>query len=691
MGIVTAYPGWFFLFCILAGAAYSFLLYFHVKKEELAVWQLALMSAFRFFAVTIIAFFLLSPLVRKTSETIEKPILVIAQDNSLSVALAADSQYYRTDYPRRLAAMADRLRSKYEVATWSFDSRVRDSLKTSFSGKQTDISGVFGEVADRYANRNLGAVILATDGIFNKGSNPSSGSRNLNIPVFCIAMGDTLLYRDLAVRSVRYNRKVFLGDKFPVEIWIEATRCGNEKTGLRITKGGKTVWSQTVAFTRMQEFQKISLLLDANEKGMHRYTLILDTLKGEHSVRNNSQDLFIEVNEIREKIAILYQSPHPDVSALKQALESPARYEVEASPLNEFTQSPDRYDLIILVQVPSTSEPANLSAILASNVPLLFVLGASSDIRGFNELKTGLQIVSDKSDFVESVPVLNENFTYFTLDDRIRELINDAPPLLSPFGGYQSSAASEIFAYQKIGAVRSQFPLLIFFQGPGRKTGVLAGENIWKWRLSGYLASQDHSSFDELVGKIVQYLSYRGEKDRFIVRCSQSVPEGEKIEFTAELYNESRELVNTPEVKLVITDESGKVFNYTFSRTDRSYYLDAGALPPGIYKYRADVTFGKTTYTRNSQFMVSPINLEISNTIADHNLLYRLAMDHGGAMVFPRDLDSLEKIMLSRENIKPVAYYRKRFSDLTGNLWLFLVVLALLAAEWFLRKRGGIY
>jgi hypothetical protein len=60
-------------------------------------------------------------------------------------------------------------------------------------------------------------------------------------------------------------------------------------------------------------------------------------------------------------------------------------------------------------------------------------------------------------------------------------------------------------------------------------------------------------------------------------------------------------------------------------------------------------------------------------------------------MVYPEKMDYLAGKISAREDIKPVIYTQKRFSDLVGNPWVFLIIIVLLAAEWFIRKRNGIY
>jgi len=41
--------------------------------------------------------------------------------------------------------------------------------------------------------------------------------------------------------------------------------------------------------------------------------------------------------------------------------------------------------------------------------------------------------------------------------------------------------------------------------------------------------------------------------------------------------------------------------------------------------------------------------------------------------------------------VKSVTYTKKRFSDVVNLFWVFLIILALLSSEWFIRKRYGSY
>jgi len=649
------------------------------------------MTGFRFFSVSLIAFLLLSPMIKKQSEIIEKPVIIFAQDNSISILLSKDSAFYRKDYPKQLQEFTEDLGKKYDVAGLSFGDRVSNGIQTTFTGKQTDISSLFDEVNIRYANRNIGALIIASDGIYNKGNNPYYAADKIRFPVFTVAMGDTILPRDLIVKKITNNKSVFLGDKFPVEIEIEADKCANEKTALEVKKGDAVLFTRELQFSGDKDFRKIEVILDAKEKGLQRYKVSLKELKGENSFLNNSQEFFVDVNDTRQKIAIIYQAPHPDIFAIKHALEGSTRFEVETFKQDAFDQPPSKYDLFIFDQLPSQQGYFNLSRFTNPNVSLLYILGTQTNLEAFNALKTGLVITSNKVNFTETFPSINEDFSLFTLDKDLQDILKNAPPLQSPLGAYQYSPVSDILFTQRIGNVHTKFPLVLFLQSQERKTGIIAGENLWKWRLSNYLQKGDQKVFDDLINKIVQYLSVKGDKSFFKVKVNNRFPENENIEFDAEVFNESYELINTDDVNITITDDKNNAYPYVFGKTEKAYYLNTGNFPVGNYSYLATVKTGKNTYTKKGEFIVIPLNLELLSSVADHNLLYRIAKAHDGEMFYARDLHGLLKKLKEREDIRPVSYNQKRFIDLAGNVLLFLLILALLTGEWFIRKRSGVY
>jgi hypothetical protein len=688
VGLVTEYPFWFILFCILLGAAYAGALYYRAKAE-ISPGLFRLLTFFRFLSVFLISFLLLSPLIRKQVKTVEKPVIAVGIDNSQSLVLGRDSVWYRDVYPKKLASFLDLLGKKFEVQPFTFGERVREGTDTGYYDKVTDISSFFIEMEKRLASRNVGAVIIASDGIYNQGLNPVYATGRIPWPVYSVALGDTVRKRDLLVKKTVYNRQAFLGDRFPAEILVEALKCNGERSVLKVTKGAETVAEIPFQVYGDRYSRKFSIQIEAKAKGLQRYTVTVTPVSDEFTPVNNRQEIFVEVLDERQKVLILYDAPHPDIAAITRALESGIRFEVKESELSKFTDPPDPYDLIILYQVPSVAGVQQLDRIMRSKASLLFMLGTRTDLFAFNNLQTGLAITSQKATFSESQPVVNSSFPLFTVEKDMQEAMKEYPPLVCPFGTYQSSPLSDIFLYQKIGNVTSQFPMAIFFRNGERKTGVIAGENIWRWRISEFIRKGNQDAFNELVSKIVMYLSVKGDKSLFRVKTGNTFLESEPVEFTAEVYNKSYELINEPEVSLVVSDENGRNYPFVMTKTGKDYFLNAGNFPAGDYTFEASVMIGKEKQVKKGIFMIARVNLEALNVVADHALLSRISAAHEGFMTVPDSLDNLARHLMERDDIASVSHSNKRYSDLAGNLWLFLAIIGLLAAEWGIRKRSG--
>ena len=142
---------------------------------------------------------------------------------------------------------------------------------------------------------------------------------------------------------------------------------------------------------------------------------------------------------------------------------------------------------------------------------------------------------------------------------------------------------------------------------------------------------------------------------------------------------------------MILTSEKGKNYTYNFSRTTNAYKLDAGILAPGTYAYTARVISGGSNETAKGIVIVKPLQLEFTETKANHDVLKQLASATGGKFISFSDLDKLAELIKKQGTIKPVMYEQKDYRDLINQKWVFFLILLLMTAEWFVRKRNGAY
>ena len=683
-----AVSGWWVPVCVLAGLLYAWLLYRQPTNlsNKLRPW----LAAMRALAITVIAFLLLSPLVKSVNYQPQKPLVLIAQDNSASVEKFNPRNIDLKQVTKKLAKLKQTLGDQYDVREFHFGKTLQNGLTDIYNGKQTDIASALHQLNEQYVNQNIGAVVLATDGLYNQGADPLYEARNLKSNIYAIALGDTTIRRDLLISNINYNKTALLGNDFELEVMAEAYLSNGENMQLTITEDGRPVANKSIGINANNWHKTIPVKLTADKKGLHSFTFTISPVKNEASIQNNTETIYIEVLDARQKILLVYNAPHPDIGALKQSIAVNRNYELKTVNIAELSSiKPSDYNLLILHQLAAAGSAA-LQKLLQSNIPVWFMAGAQTNVPDFDQQQKLLQISANRTDNQEVFALPQADFTAFTLSDSTLKKIGQFPPLLAPFGTYSVGAGAAVLFRQKIGTVPTTYPLLTFLDDHTRRTAVLAGEGLWRWQLNEYQTYGNHNALNELVSQTIQYLTANAARQRFRVYTAKNIfDESEHVLLNAELYNEALVLTNVPDVKLDLKDAKGKNYSYQFSRTGQSYQLDAGILSPGDYTYTATTQTGMQQLIANGQLSVKAIDLEARQSTANHGLLKSMAKESGGEMLMPGEIDKLAELIRKNDNIKTVINEDRRYTELIDVKWVFGLILIFLSAEWFLRKREG--
>ncbi|MFN5356223.1 MAG: hypothetical protein ACK5CT_06410 [Bacteroidota bacterium] len=693
ISLVTSAPAWTFLLCLAAGFAYAFLLYRNSPLPEISRLKVNILFALRFVVVSAIAFLLMSPLVKTTRREIEKPIVVLATDASSSMVSGKDSLAKRALIEKDLNILREGLSEDFDLRILQFGDHVTDGTPQSFDHKATDFTQLFEEVDVRYSGRNTGALILMTDGGFNRGASPAYGPRRLQLPVFSLAYGDTSVRKDLAIGRIRNNRMAYLGNSFPLEIAVDADMLSGTSSELVIREDSTVLHRQSISISGSKYHSNLSVYIEARKTGIRHYTIELTPIGGEVTTENNKRDVFIEVVEDKVKVLLLAVAPHPDLSAIRTSLESGLNHQVETSLASEFKGTLGNYDLLILHGFPVAGGSGNGIAekILNSGVPRWFILSAGSSLSALRELGVPVAVQQYNGQLNDVQAVSGNSFSLFSPREELLRALNDWPPLKSPFGVYSALGGSSTWLNQKVGSVASDQPLLTFGDYSGVKTAVLCGEGIWKWRMADYLDNGSHELSQEFVQQVVRYLSSQEEKGPFRVQCKSDFRETEAITFDAQLFNASGQLVNEPDVRVAIRGTKGTDYTYTMNRTSNTYQLSAGLLPVGRYTWSAEVKLGDNLYKRQGQFSISALQLEQAGSRANHDPLRILASRTSGEVFSQGNAAKLVERIRDNKLLKPVSYLRNSTEELLNEFWFFLLVVLLLGGEWLIRKLSGGY
>ncbi len=653
--IITDYPWYLVLLCLLAGAAYAAVLYLIGRKKHFTKRLRWILASLRFIAVSLIAFLLLAPMTKRTVHERQQPHIVLATDRSLSVTHSADSTF----------------------TLEGIDGNYRFSRVEFGNENMTDI----GSLLESFVGSDADAIVLATDGIYNRGANPTTVAERLTMPIYTIALGDTTPQRDATIADLRTNRVAMLGASLPIRLTISAMLLDGSNAQLSIAdQRGKTLFSQRIAYNGNNFSQSVETTLPLNEAGLQRFTVSLSTVRNESNLENNRQTFFVDVIDTRRRVAIVGNAPHPDLSALRQAINNNPNYEAEVITENiDRTIAEGDYSLVILHNLPSATHP---DIRFAEKLPQLYIIGLQTDLPRFNALHTGLEITARTKKTNEVTALFRPEFQLFSIQADDAANIEQLPPLSAPFGEARLSEGVQTLFNARLGNIDTRQPLIAASaQGPQHRAFVW-GEGLWRWRLVNYAIAGSNDNFDRLIQQIISFSAMQDDRSRLRVDAERTYPAGLPIVVRAQLYNEAYQLTNTPDVSLTLRGDSLSETSFNFHRDGDAYSLTLPDLKEGIYRYKAVSDDLSTEGT----FAIEALGLERRNNVADHSLLQTISTITGGQMFKPDQLDQLQKKLAE---IKPVIYTHTRYADLVGLPLMLVLIILLLALEWGIRKYNG--
>lgn len=689
------YPWWWLLPAALLSVALAYLLYYRksAQTELPPRWKAALFclrSLWLFFVCVLLA----SPLLKLSHREVQKPLLVVLNDMSESINIIKNKFPKKVASADDVSALFNDLRQKFDVKEFNFADAVVAADDTTLSAKATNLSDALRFVKDNFSNNNVGGIVLLSDGIYNQGGNPLIDAERMGYKVHTVRQGDTTRRKDARIVTININKYAFFGNNFPVEVLVDAKLCNNENTELSISdENGQVVATQSIHIPT-QSFQKnVNFMLKADKTGSRHYQVQLKGIKDELTLVNNLADAYIEVLDGRQKVALLYAVPHPDVAAINSIISSNENYDVEVAEVSTFSKRLDAYNIVILHGLPANIANAKevCNEAIKSEASLIWMMSSTTDIPAFNALESGLKIQARSQAKNESQPIINRTFSLFSLSAENKEAFERLPPLITPFAEYALSPTLQTVLFQKIGSVATQQPLVLAGMKDNKRIVIFTGENCWRWRLTDYLQNGSHEVSNDFFNRLFQYASVKQDKSQFRLLAKKSFFENEPVTIEAELYDDNFQLSTLANVSLVISSKTMKPFKFDMPAIGTSYRLEVGMLPPGDYSVNATATLPGKTLTAASAFSVLPLRAEYADISANHSLLSSISIATGGISVLPENINQLTDSLKLSTTAKPIIYNYDTFDDAIHLKWIFFLILLLASLEWFARKWLGSY
>ena len=323
MNLITDHSFFWLIPIFFLSIGLTFLIYQNKGwVRELKSNQRLTLRVLRFSSLFLILFLLLGIILQATNYREEKPVFISLIDNSSSMLNYKDSSIIKSQIENFKKELSEKFKNRFELIELNVGSVVsNDSLK--FNENTSALELGFEKINVDYYNRNVGGIAFISDGNYNVGANPSYAAEKISLtPIFTLTVGDTIPKKDHFIKHITANDIAFLNNEFPVEVDVEAFKIGKRNANISIYKNGQKIASQVLKYeSGKYDFTEANFILKADKIGFQTYTVKLEAIDGEYTVKNNQRSFYVEVIDSRNKVLLLSGAPHPDISALKSVLD----------------------------------------------------------------------------------------------------------------------------------------------------------------------------------------------------------------------------------------------------------------------------------------------------------------------------------------------------------------------------------
>ncbi|MCB5982381.1 hypothetical protein [Flavobacterium psychrophilum] len=661
---------------LVTAGGLSFYQYFYRNKNYNKVnFLLALL---RFISIFSIILLLINPVIsRKTYETSKTPLPIIV-DNSQSISELKQEKISK-ELSQKLLENTQ-LNDKYDVQLFSFDNDFYTNKPIDYKGKQTNIHKVAQNMKQLYRNQNF-PIVLLSDGNQTIG-NDYVYSFPQNNQLYPLVLGDTTSFLDIKINQLNVNKYAFLKNKFPVEVFLQYNGDKSINTTFSIQEGNHTIHKQIISFSANKKSQEISVLLNANKVGVHSYKASITTSEIEKNKYNNTKNFAVEIIDQRSEIALISAINHPDLGALKRAIETNVQHKVTLVKPQQI-KSLNSYNVLILYQPNIQFKP-----ILEQNKNLqlntFVITGLSTDYNILNEYQDQLKFrMSNQNE--NFTAQFNPEFNLFALDNIGFEQF---PPLENSFGNINITGNVNTLLQSQIRNINTKNPLLAFAESGIKRNAYLFGENIWKWRLESHVKTKSFEQFDIFIDKIIQFLASNVSKKSLIVTHESFYNSGENIEVSAQFFNKNYEFEENAKLTIQLKNNKTKTTKvYDFLKGNGEYKVNLDGLEAGNYSFTVKENNSKASYSNKFEVLYFEIEKQFVNP--DISRLTQLARNTNSKIFYPNQVDKLITELLKKESFPAIQKEIVKKSALIESIWLLILLAITLATEWFIRKYNG--
>jgi uncharacterized membrane protein len=646
-------------------------------------------------------------------------------------------EFARQQFTNPSEGVLKSLSDRFVLRTFRFSSaaaRMAKPEELTFAGAQTRLGAALDSAREELAGLPLAGVVLVSDGADTTDAALSDALLSMKaaaLPVFTVGVGEDHLARDIQVDRVSTPRRALKGTSLLIDATIRQTGYAGQTATLDVEDAGRIVGSQTVQLPPDGEPASVRVRVMATDPGARVLQFKVTPRDGEVIAQNNVRDAMVEVIDRRERILHYEGEPRFEMKFLRQAVKEDSNLEVvtlQRTAENKFLRVGIDDPEHLLGGFPrSREELFGYRGLVLSDIEAsaftgdqLRMIGEFVEKRGGGLMMLGGPRAFSEGGFAgtpvaDALPVVL---------DRVSRTSNvDSPPVrldirptraggshaVTQIAGSEDASASrwtELPALTSVNPIRAIKPgatvlltgsdsrrrehVVLAWQRYGRgKSIAQTVQDTWIWQMHASMSLEDQTH-ENYWRQMLRWLVDDVPDTVDAHPVTERVEPGETVTLVADVVDPAFLELNDAKVTAFVSGPSGEVEELPLQwsgERDGEYRATFKAKSEGIYSTRVEASrAGKPVGSSVTKVRAVPSDAEYFDAAMQAARLQRIADETGGRFYTASNLSGLpEDVKYTGRGVTTIE---------ERELWhmpiVLLAMLALLSAEWVVRRRAGL-
>ena len=579
---------------------------------------------------------------------------------------------------------------------WSLDNK-------NFSQGSTNLGLVLDHIKSN-KNKNSAGSIIITDGQANLGKELGLKNFGIDKPIHIVGVGNTSPFVDVSIKSIDAPPVIIKGENAELIASITYSGDPNKKLNITLYSQNKLMGSKVISSSGNNSVDKVRFMVNPDQTGKIEYRVQVNSIADEINIQNNKQVVSMHVLKNMYQVAVITGAPNFNTQFLKKNILNNSKIETDhfiyrnnnySIPIKKFWDT--KYDLIIFDNHPVNENAEEWSSylrvfakkILSQKTSLALIAGYDIQQNIFEsylklmELNYKKSFIKLESEFPWEITENWERTFPFNGSSFIHEYQNNFPPIYVGINIEPNNA--NVLANFSISEMN--VPLLILSEkGPLRFA-------VWTSPDLNQLRAKIHNKnssdiFGEFFNPIITWLMRTNNEKNFYFRSiKNSYQQGEQISVVGKPIIDSR---NSAEGYIYVysNDSLINTKQLFYDSNKKNYEGKFWASKAGKLDYKIEMfDEEKSRIVGEGEIHVQESQIELNKVFLNEFPLKKLAMHTGGTFNY---WDNREELINKIDKKIEKTMGNTRFV-LKQNIAVAIFLIILVSAEWFLRRRLGLF